>query len=440
MIRLLLALSILLFLGGCAQKRPSAPYTTDKIAPFLRESPASLSDRERSVLYTDFLRHRYSPWLLSEINATSDSVSWAVRHYEKRRLYAENRLPLPKSRWRRWVENADFGAVNSLRRHAVTIRPSDLRLFPSDRPIFFDPSLPGEGYPFDYNQNSAVKAFTPLFVSHLSADGGWVFVQTPFALGWLKITDIAFVSRKQIDQVVKTPMVVLLKDGAPIYDKDQNFLFYAKSATLFPLLGEEDGFYRILVPKKRGQSAELEESLLPISWAGRVPLSMNRSNIALVARGLLNEPYGWGGVAQDRDCSAMTRDFFAPFGIWLPRNSRAQAKVGKALELKGLDRRAKERRIAEEGLPFQTLIHLPGHIMLYVGTLNGRVYVMHNIWGIRTKEGGRHLIAKAVISRLDLGIGLPDADESALLIERVDSMNIVTYPASSERSTFLPRL
>ncbi|WP_457592102.1 SH3 domain-containing protein [Hydrogenimonas sp.] len=429
MIRPLLCLLLTLFIGGCAVKRPATPFTMQEIAPFLKEAPSPLSQSERSRFYADFLQKRYTPWQVKEVNATAASASWAVRYYATKELYGENRRPLLKTRWRTWVKNADYTALNSVRRHTVTVHPANLRLFPSDRPIFFNPALAGEGYPFDYNQNSAVKAFTPLIVSHLSADGGWAFVQTPFALGWLKLRDIAFVTPKQIELVMKMPMVTVVKEGAPIYDGAQNFLFYAKMATLFPLEREEDGFYRILVPKKEGEQVRFEESLLPVAWAKPMPLSMDPANIGLVADNLLAEPYGWGGVAMDRDCSAMIRDFFAPFGIWLPRNSKAQAETGEVISLKGLSTAQKERTITEKGVPFRTLVHLPGHIMLYVGTLKGQVYVMHNLWGVRTKEGGRYIIAEGVISRLDLGRNLQGVDEEALLIERIDSMNVVIPPA-----------
>ncbi len=43
--------------------------------------------------------------------------------------------------------------------------------------------------------------------------------------------------------------------------------------------------------------------------------------VAKIAKEFYNEPYGWGGKMMTRDCSAMTRDFFTPFGIFLMRNS-----------------------------------------------------------------------------------------------------------------------
>ena len=122
----------------------------------------------------------------------------------------------------------------------------------------------------------------------------------------------------------------------------------------------------------------------------------------------------------------MTRDFFAPFGIWLPRNSRAQAAVGKVIELSQYDPREKEEMIFENGVPFRTLLFFPGHIMLYIGEKMGKAYVMHNMWGIRTAENGRIIIGRAVITNLYLGKGLPGVDCSALLINKITSMNIVT--------------
>ena len=414
-------------LTGCVPKTAPLPALTESVTPFLSQVPAPLKDEEKKRLYADFLSRHYAPWQMRELNVTRAQAAWAVGHYAKKRLYGENRLPLSPKRFEAWVENADYGAFNRLGRHAVTVYPTSLRLFPTMRPIFYDPSLPGEGYPFDYNQNSAVKAMTPLIVSHLSRDGGWAFVQTPFALGWVPIRDIAWIDEAQIERIMRLPKTVVIKEHLPVYDRKQSFLFYAKLATLFPVTGAEPAFRKILIPRRSADGTlRLEASLLPEAWGGAMPLPMTRENLFEVAKELLGEPYGWGGMVGDRDCSAMTRDFFAPFGIWLPRNSRAQAKVGRVISLKGMSDSQKEKRIVEEGIPFHTLLYLPGHIMLYVGHSNGRAYVMHNLWGIRTEGGGRHIVGRAVVTDLHLGENLPEADKEALLIKRVVSMNIVT--------------
>ncbi|WP_456451234.1 SH3 domain-containing protein [Hydrogenimonas sp.] len=421
MLRLLFGSFLLLFFVGCAPRTPS-PHLVDDLTPFLKQAPPPLAPNKQATLYRDLLAHRYAPWQMTELNATYAEATWAISHYRDKAIFGENLRPIPPDVYESWVRNARYDAYDTLKRHAVVTHPSALRLFPTHRPIFYDPKRPGEGFPFDYNQNSAIKALTPLVVSHLSMDGGWAFVQAPFALGWIPVRDIAYVDEATAADLMASPLVVLLKDNAPVYDREQAFLFYAKSATLFPVGEEMEDFWRVSVPA----GERFGGGYLPKEWSGRMPLAMTGANLRCVATALLGEPYTWGGLLQDRDCSATTRDFFLPFGIWLPRNSAQQARVGRVVGLKGLSPQEKERKIVEEGVPFRTLLYLPGHIMLYVGHQNGRAYALHNLWGIRTKEGGRILIGKTVVSDLWLGENLPDADTDALLIRRIESMNIVT--------------
>jgi len=416
----------MILLAGCVPKTPVIPHLQNDMTPFLKQLPSPLNASNRHRLYTDMLEHRYRPWQLEALDATREAATWAERYYATKTLYGENRRPLQKSRFERWIHISAFENYNTLKRHALTVHPTSLRLFPTSRPIFYNPSLEGEGYPFDYAQNSALKAFTPLIVSHLSRDGGWAFVQSPFALGWVPIRDIAFVTPEQIDTLMALPLIVVLQEGTPIYDGREHYLFSAKMATLLPCTGEEEGLYKIVVPKRRNERLVADRSLIPKEAAAPMPLTMDDANVRRVASELLGEPYGWGGMAEDRDCSAMTRDFFAPFGIWLPRNSKAQARMGKVFDLHRMKPEEKERFIIDNGIPFRTLIYLPGHIMLYVGQKDGHAWAMHNMWGIHTKGNGRYIVGEAVISDLWLGKDLPQAERASLFIERIESIN---FPA-----------
>jgi len=422
---LLMVLS-LWFTGCCELRIPLEEQISENITPFLNQVPFPLDPDLQSKFYSDFLVHYYSPWQLDGLDVPYAKATWAEQYYTKKNIYAENRLPLKKECFEAWIHNANFGAFNTLKRHAIVIYPSSLRVFPTIHPMFYTPSLAGEGFPFDYNQNSTIKAFTPLIVSHLSRDGGWAFAQSPFALGWIKMRDLAFINEEQIHQLVQLPKAVLLKEHMPVYGERKTFLFYAKMATLFPETGREKGFYKILVPESCGENLAFQERSLSSSWVRRMPIAMNKENIGRVSTALLGEMYGWGGLLGDRDCSSMTRDFFAPFGIYLPRNSRDQASVGKVIDLSRYEPREKEKVILERGVPFRTLLYLPGHIMLYIGKKNGKAYVMHNMWGIHTKGNGRIIVGRTVITDLYLGKTLPCVDSGTLLVSRITSMNIVT--------------
>jgi hypothetical protein len=123
-----------------------------------------------------------------------------------------------------------------------------------------------------------------------------------------------------------------------------------------------------------------------------------------------------------------------PFGVWLPRNSASQARKGEVISFNGLSDNEKLSLIKEKGVPFETILYLKGHVVLYIGTYEETVMIMHNIWGIRTidQEGkkGRHIIGKAVISTLELGAELENYDLKNKLLTRVQSMNIFTRPTS----------
>ncbi|WP_353661257.1 SH3 domain-containing protein [Hydrogenimonas sp. SS33] len=424
-VSLFASLLLLLWLTGCGPKQPATPALYSDITPFLQAAPAPLGTKEATRLYTDFLAHRYAPWQMEELNITCEEAAWTYDHYRNRKLIGENLRPIPAETLEKWIDNARFEAFNSLHIRAITTHPTSLRLLPTDKPIFYDPALPGEGFPFDTNQNSGLKAMTPLLVSHLSRDGGWAFVQSPFAIGWVRVRDIVALKEAMAEKIMETPLAVWLDENGPVKDTGNYFLFYAKLGTLFPVESRTDGEYRLAVVQNCSGIAHFRDAETDACRAEAMPLAMTRENIARVAERLLDEPYGWGGLYRDRDCSAMTRDFFAPFGIWLPRNSSAQANVGRKILLKGLESAEKERLIIEKGVPFRTLIHLPGHIMLYVGHRNGRAYVMHNLWGIRTEENGRYIIGKAVITDLHPGENLPGVDRDDLLVNRIDSMNIV---------------
>ena len=127
---------------------------------------------------------------------------------------------------------------------------------------------------------------------------------------------------------------------------------------------------------------------------------------------------------QNRDCSSMIRDFYLPFGIWLPRGSLNQINSGRNISLAGLTGSEKERLIKEKGVPFLTLVYLKGHIMLYVGKMNGKALMFQDIWGVtvRNGKGGefKQVIGKSIVSSLTPGSELHLAAGS--LLERVNSM------------------
>ena len=87
---------------------------------------------------------------------------------------------------------------------------------------------------------------------------------------------------------------------------------------------------------------------------------------------MMGQRYGWGGMFGERDCSALTRDLFTPFGLWLPRNSVAQARTGAISSLEGMSAKEKEEAILRNGVPFLSLMGMRGHMHPVCGQVSRR--------------------------------------------------------------------
>ena len=149
-------------------------------------------------------------------------------------------------------------------------------------------------------------------------------------------------------------------------------------------------------------------------------------NIIEQAFSLLNAPYGWGGMYGEQDCSRFIQEIFATVGINMPRNSTDQAKVGELIAR--FDEKTKEEEkikiILSRAIGGITTLRLKGHIMLYLGSVNGRPYVIHETWGYKEKGFLRdriRVINKVVISDLSLG---KDSKNGSLL-KRIDTVRLI---------------
>ena len=90
----------------------------------------------------------------------------------------ENHKLATKDWFDKQIINSNFDDYNTLTKKAIMLKNTNIRVLPTNSPMFYDPTQPGEGFPFDYNQNSAIKINTPIMVSHLSKDRAWAYVES----------------------------------------------------------------------------------------------------------------------------------------------------------------------------------------------------------------------------------------------------------------------
>jgi hypothetical protein len=260
-----------------------------------------------------------------------------------------------------------------------------------------------------------------VYLTHSSADGLWRLVQSPVAAGWVAAADTATADAEFMRRYRTGRYAAVIGDNVPVRTRVGSSGMTQVGA-IHPLLGRHTDNLKAGIPL-RGENgvAELAETLFSLKQARPWPLPANPAWMAAVGNQMLGQQYGWGGMYGGRDCSATLRDLFAPFGIYLPRNSAAQARVGRQIPLEG-PAEEKERRIAEEAVPFMSLLHMKGHIMLYLGRYQNENVVFHNVWGVRIIESGtdaRHVIGRAVVTSLRMGAELPSVQKDSLLADRL---------------------
>lgn len=431
-----------LLLGGCAVKEPVIS-TSKELLPY----PQSVDALARDILPTriaqdDFTYRYYSPWFRTHPTNKKEDASWANKSYGiKGRYYGENLQLLSDQEIDEVIKTTNFEAYGSVNAHAMMIQNAQMRNLPTDKPFFRKTTLPGEGYPFDYMQVSRIHIAEPIIVSHYSQDGAWAYVESSFASGWLPSHSFVWLNAKERTGVIDAPKIAIIRDNVPLYNEKQYFISYGKIGAILPMEGEDDNFYRAFIYTQDADFRAHKITLMvPKSFAQKAPIDFSKASITQLGDQLLGEKYGWGGYLANRDCSAMTRDFLAPFGVWIPRNSAAQKSFGEYVNLKDLSPKEKEAMIVKHGIAFLSLIYLKGHIMLYAGDVNGKPLVMHNVWGVRTLENGvegRNVIGKAIVSDLHVGEGQPNVPEQGLLISRVEG--ILVKPANPKSNNLVSK-
>ena len=103
--------------------------------------------------------------------------------------YGENFRP-HTGQWIRDIQenmNLDqFASINyDANNRAIATANLLVRLLPTLDPAFYHFTLPGQGYPFDNLQQSAIWAGTPVYIIAETKNRAWVYVLSPSFLGWV---------------------------------------------------------------------------------------------------------------------------------------------------------------------------------------------------------------------------------------------------------------
>ncbi len=304
--------------------------------------------------------------------------------------------------WRDLIELSNMDAVEDVInvQYAYTVKRMTLRLFPTEDRVFDG----RDDLYFDYILYAECMPYMPCVVLHESTDGEYLYVVFDSYSAWVRKDAVAlcrdredWVARQNPDQwLVVTAREIRL--GNDPYSEATTDLVLPMG-TQMELVPADDapevinqrttyGDYVVKVPT-RGSDGYIEDEyvLIPVSDDVHVGfLPYTSENIVRQAFKLLGDRYGWGGDLQANDCTGITREIFRCFGILLPRVGQSNSKGVYKVDLSDMDEDEK-LSVIEDLIP-GSLISFPGHMMIYLGTVDNVPYVISAVGTFVTPEPG----------------------------------------------------
>lgn len=316
-----------------------------------------------------------------------------------------------------------IGAVPAVIRPAwglVTSRTS-LRRLPTNEAFYDRPY----GNEFDRFQYSVLECGNPVAVLHRTADGAWAFVRTSYTMGWVPSAAIAVGDKLSIESFMRSRPLVATGGMVPVYT-DRGFSVHAVSipmGTRLPLVEKAGSHTSVTLPWRApdGRVRFVTGYIRPDADVSVGYLPYTPRNLYRQLFKLEGHPYGWGDLFDGRDCSRLVMDVFSTFGFTMPRNSRRQAAFNPAgrKDTAALSEADKVKILKELGNR-PALLYMPGHIMIHLGIVDGKVYAIHSAWGLRESAllGERTVMAgRVVVSDITRGGGARGS-----LLKRVTSI------------------
>lgn len=361
----------------------------------------------------------------------ADQLTLEYQTVSNRKLFDVEGNPIPKIFFEKeiWpVVAVDRIPAQIRLKWGAAIRPTSVRALPTEVKML---EAIGD-IEFDQLQFTLIKLWTPIAIYHTSGNGQWYYVQAPYARGWVRSQDVAiFEDREELRKYAdpyNAPANYLIVTGEsiPLF-RDSSFqkiILRASMGTMIPIASQAETVWTVWLPRKApdGRARREKAYVHPQSDVSRGFLPYTQRNVVNQAFKLLGTRYGWGGSYNGRDCSGFVHDVFLTVGVALPRGSKAQSLVGTPINYFSKSTTNEEKiaflRTATPGI---TLLRMPLHMMLYLGEVEGRFYVIHSTWAERISmtSDAKNRINQVVVSDLSLN------GQSYLgsLLDRIISIN-----------------
>lgn len=299
--------------------------------------------------------------------------------------------------------------------YGYAVNNTILRTFPTGDPSYEFPN----DIEFDLFSETMLKVWEPVLILHTSADKEWLLVQSRNYCAWAAAKDIAAASAREEWERYLNPQNPLVVTGNRVTLNENVYHQKASGLELFmgtvlPLVPEQeipqaidgvskDSGYAVYLPE-RSSDGKLTVSQALIPWNADVRegyLPYTQGAVLRQAFKLLGDRHGWSGMNKSRDTSSAMVDVFGAFGIRLPRNTTQQAHIpGQTEDVSQMEDSDKREALLEQRPG--SLFIMDGHVMLYLGAVDGTPYVLHSLYVAYDESGTEEIINAIVVTDLSL--------------------------------------
>jgi len=442
-------------LGGCRtpqvvkeRKYLVAPTVLPGVRPEMNTPGfwiGRLSDPDKIILGENAIR-KLNQDIQTRLRLTKDMVGFpgefegrdlhvalqrGLSGFRNRTLYAMDGRKAGESFYASIEENLSLDSIDAIIdvRFGWVVCNADQRLLPTSESLYAEAG----DIDFDEVQNNALDIGTPVAILHESADRQWSYVMGPSSDGWVKTANVGLCSKEQLEDVMSRPFVTIVRAKGNVYldeELTQYYGFVRMGSKLFLAADSAQDGVAVVLPVRRHDGAlDFKTGYLKRQETCPGSLSYTPRHIIEQAFEMRHTPYGWGGANGQQDCSQFVQEVFATVGISLPRNSSDQAQVGQLIRhfTEGQSDEQRRQAVVTQAIPGASLLHMNGHVMLYIGDVDGRPYAIHDVWAYR--EPGENGDTIRVINRVavtDLYLG--QASRVGSLLQRLKSVRAITWP------------
>ncbi|MGQ4276830.1 SH3 domain-containing protein [Pseudidiomarina sp. E22-M8] len=309
----------------------------------------------------------------------------------------------------------------------LVVKRSAMRTFPT-RDKLYSEDLDLD---IDRFQETGVFPGMPLAILHTSSDGKWYLAQSYHYLAWVQAKDVAIGPRDEVLGFARKEPFAMVAEAKVETNYTPSFEpvsdVQLDMSTRLPLLSAAEtghdvhgqnpfASYTVQLPI-RDANGDLAFSPALIArhhdvHVGYLPYT--EANVINQAFKFLGERYGWGHDYNARDCTGFVLEVYRSMGIDMPRNSSQQGYGSYGDTVVYDENSSNEEKLARlANAKVGDLIYLPGHVVMYIGEIEGQPYVIHDVHGLSYRDAeDQHyegtLNGVSVTPLVDLGFGAND--------------------------------